>query len=93
MLELALLRAVQSQCRPPSIDQARLVAELKRVNETLWDIEEAIPKCEHRHDFGGKFVSLARSVYKTNDRRAAIKRKINILYGSAIIEEKTTHDL
>ena len=86
--ELALLRSLESQCGPSSDDHANLVAELKRVNETLWDIENAIRECERRHDFGPDFISLARSVYKVNDRRAAIKKQINILGGSDIVEEK-----
>jgi hypothetical protein len=43
---------------------------------------------EAGEDFGAAFVSLARQVYKTNDRRAALKKKINLLFNSVIIEEK-----
>jgi hypothetical protein len=86
--ELALLRALTSRCGPSSDDHAKLVAELRRVNETLWNIEDAIRECERRHDFGPDFISLARSVYKVNDRRAAIKKEISILHGSDIVEEK-----
>ncbi len=63
--------------------------DLKLVNEQLWDIEDAIRDCEVNRDFGPKFVGLARSVYTTNDRRAEIKRQINILLGSPIVEEKS----
>jgi hypothetical protein len=66
-----------------------LVGEMKSVNEALWQIEDEIRACEARQDFGDKFVELARSVYRTNDRRAEIKRQINILCGSSIIEEKS----
>lgn len=67
----------------------RLMRDLKTVNEELWDIEDDIRDCESRKDFGETFVQLARSVYRTNDRRAAIKREINTLCGSAIVEEKS----
>ena len=66
-----------------------LLQELKTVNEALWDIEDEIRACEARQDFGSRFIELARSVYRTNDRRAAIKRRINILCGASIIEEKS----
>ena len=65
-----------------------LRADLKAVNERLWEIEDAIRACERDHDFGPTFVELARSVYKTNDRRAALKRRVNELLGSRLIEEK-----
>jgi tetratricopeptide (TPR) repeat protein len=66
-----------------------LVAELKKVNEALWDIEDKIRDCERQKDFGQTFVELARSVYHQNDRRSALKRQINDLLGSRIIEEKS----
>ncbi len=68
---------------------ATLTAELRSVNEALWEIEDKIRGCERSGDFGPKFVELARSVYQNNDSRAAIKRKINVLLGSRIIEEKS----
>ena len=67
---------------------AALTAELRSVNETLWDIEDDVRVCERDGDFGPKFIELARSVYKNNDHRASLKRKINELLGSAIVEEK-----
>ena len=66
-----------------------LRAELRTLNERLWDIEDEIRDCERAGDFGDRFVELARSVYKTNDRRAAVKRAINEALGSTIIEEKS----
>ena len=66
-----------------------LVAELRSVNESLWDIEHAIREREHADDFGPEFVRLARSVYQTNDHRAELKRQINVLLGSVILEEKS----
>jgi Family of unknown function (DUF6165) len=68
---------------------APLAAELRTVNEALWDIEDQIRDCERAGDFGQQFIELARSVYQQNDRRAAIKRRINERLGSEIIEEKS----
>jgi tetratricopeptide (TPR) repeat protein/ADP-heptose:LPS heptosyltransferase len=68
---------------------ASLTADLRAVNESLWNIEDEIRNCERDGDFGPKFVELARSVYKENDQRAAIKRKMNELLGSRIVEEKS----
>jgi hypothetical protein len=68
---------------------ATLTADIKIVNEALWGIEDDIRDCERDKDFGPRFVELARSVYKTNDRRAALKRDINTLLGSELIEEKS----
>jgi hypothetical protein len=66
-----------------------LVAELTEVNETLWAIEDDIRLCEARADFGAEFVRLARAVYHTNDRRAAVKRALNDLLASELVEEKS----
>lgn len=66
-----------------------LTTSLKTVNETLWDIEDDIRDCERGSDFGDKFVELARAVYITNDKRAALKRDINELLGSRLVEEKS----
>ncbi len=59
----------------------------------LESVEDEIRRCEREGDFGPKFVELARSLYKSNDRRAALKRKINELLGSAIVEEKSYGNL
>ena len=67
----------------------KLTIELKAVNESLWDIEDEIRCCERLKDFGDKFIKLARAVYVTNDKRMEIKRAINDLLGSPIIEEKS----
>ena len=69
-----------------------LKRELKKVNESLWDIEDDIRSCERKSDFGSDFIELARSVYFENDRRASLKKDINILLGSKIIEEKSYAD-
>jgi hypothetical protein len=71
----------------------RRVAELRTTNENMWRIEDDIRDCERRQDFGAHFVELARAVYRNNDRRAAIKRSIDELVGSRLIEEKCTDRL
>jgi len=68
-----------------------LEAELKAVNEGLWVIEDDIRACEAAKDFGPVFIELARSVYIQNDKRAELKKKINILCEASIIEEKSYH--
>ena len=64
-------------------------AELKRVNARLWDVEDAIRECDARGDFGTDFVELARAVYRLNDERARLKKAINVLSGSRLVEEKS----
>jgi hypothetical protein len=85
--EMAALTAARDTLEP-SPRLAELVAQLKAVNEALWDVEDAIRLCERDQDFGPRFIALARSVYHTNDRRAALKRAINELLHSSLIEEK-----
>ena len=68
---------------------AALEAQLKAINETLWDIEDAIRQCEALGDFGPRFIALARAVYKNNDKRADLKKQINVLSGARIVEEKS----
>jgi tetratricopeptide (TPR) repeat protein len=76
----------QSVSAPAELQALR--SELKAINERLWDVENDIRHCESQADFGPRFVDLARSVYFNNDRRVAIKRKIDQLLGSALIEQK-----
>ena len=64
-------------------------ASLRTINETLWKIEDDIRDCERKKDFGSRFVELARAVYRTNDKRAAAKREVDVLLGSEIVEEKS----
>jgi hypothetical protein len=87
--ELVQLRQTQSRVCPPSEELARLTAELRSINETLWDTEDAIRLLEAAGDFGAEFIRLARTIYHQNDRRAQLKRHINELLGSRIIEEKS----
>ena len=66
-----------------------LMAELKSVNEALWDIEDDIREKEAAKSFDAEFIRLARTVYITNDKRAEIKKQINLATGSALVEEKS----
>ncbi len=77
---------------PDNTDIARQVDALRSVNEALWEIEDDIRDCERDKDFGDRFIELARSVYKTNDRRAALKREINEALGSNLVEEQSYAD-
>jgi hypothetical protein len=80
------------QCVPAAIPETQDVAELRsslqQVNEELWDVEDRLRLCEARHCFDDHFVQLARSVYIANDRRAAVKRALNELLGSQLVEVK-----
>jgi len=73
-------------------DIARLRAELKAVNERLWDIEDNIRLQDKAEAFDDHFVELARSVYQQNDERARIKKDINLALGSLYVEEKAYKD-
>ncbi|MCR0985127.1 DUF6165 family protein [Roseomonas populi] len=88
-LELDLLR--QKTVGAAADGLMPLVTELGAVNRRLWDIEDAIREHEHRADFGPSFIELARAVYQNNDHRAAVKRRINLLLGSLLVEEKSYH--
>ena len=70
------------------IDQ-KLTEQLLKVNEELWKIEDDIREEERKKEFRQNFIELARKVYIKNDLRAAIKKEINIKYGSTLIEEKS----
>ncbi|WP_133000843.1 DUF6165 family protein [Luteimonas arsenica] len=73
-------------------DIGRLRADLKAVNERLWDIEDEVRLKEKAQVFDGDFVELARSVYLQNDERARIKKAINLALGSSYVEEKSYQD-
>ncbi len=74
------------------VDIIELRAELKRINETLWVIEDDIRIKEKAQSFDEEFVRLARSVYFVNDDRANVKKKINLALGSKFVEEKSYQD-
>ena len=78
-------------CQDVSVtaELTQLMAELKDINSALWRIEDDIRDHERNGDFGESFVVLARSVYRMNDQRSAIKRRINELLGSDLVEEKS----
>ena len=69
-----------------------LYKQLAEINSELWTIEDDIRECERNKDFGSDFVSLARAVYFTNDKRSEIKKSINLLTGSGFVEEKSYED-
>lgn len=87
--ELDALSAIRDEALPEGADIHALTAELRAVNEKLWDIEDDIREKERAQDFGAGFIELARAVYRTNDRRAALKRQINEALGSDLVEEKS----
>ena len=67
-------------------------ARLKAVNEELWEIEDDIRIKESKREFDERFIELARAVYVTNDKRANIKKEINLALGSELVEEKSYED-
>jgi len=69
-----------------------LFQKLAEINAKLWIIEDEIRQCERDKSFGEKFIKLARDVYFTNDVRSDIKKEINILTNSGVIEEKSYED-
>jgi len=87
--ELQMLQQVARQAFEPSASLADLTAQLKAINAELWQIEDAIRLSEQKQDFGPQFIELARAVYHRNDRRAELKRQINALVGSRLVEEKS----
>ena len=66
-----------------------LIKNLKKINKTLWEIEDNIRIKESKQEFDEEFIKLARSVYIENDKRASIKKEINQTYNSDLVEEKS----
>jgi hypothetical protein len=88
--ELRLLDAIVSEAKLMQNESlVQLKVRLSEVNAQLWTIEDDIREQERRKEFGPEFVQLARSVYLTNDVRAELKREINLLMGSYLVEEKS----
>ncbi len=87
--ELDVLRETWAASPFAARDVGALVARLKELNEALWDIEDRIREKEAAKAFDAEFVQLARSVYQTNDQRAAVKRQLNVALDSELIEEKS----
>jgi Family of unknown function (DUF6165) len=72
-------------------DLGEVEEQLLDVNLRLWAVEDDLRDLERLGDFGARFVGLARSVYTLNDRRAALKRRINEVTSSGIVDEKSYH--
>ena len=89
--ERATLRQIWSDSAYSGVSIEAERSELKLVNAELWEIEDRIRIKERRGEFDREFIALARSVYRLNDRRARVKRAINLKLGSDLIEEKSYH--
>ena len=90
--ELDALRPLVSGGVFDSAELVALTEGLRAVNGELWDIEDDIRAEEAAGRFGERFIELARAVYVTNDRRAELKKKINLATGSQLVEEKSYED-
>ena len=88
-LELDALSQAWTDAGLPPFEALPEWPALVEVNTALWDVEDALRQHERRADFGPEFVALARSVYRHNDHRAAVKKQINLSLGSRIVEEKS----
>jgi hypothetical protein len=87
-----LLQAIFTKYFPKNKQASQLLLHLQQINQQLWDIEDRIRDKERDKVFDDEFVQLARSVYITNDERSRVKRKINDVFGSDLIEEKSYAD-
>jgi hypothetical protein len=87
--ELKLLTDIRDNSMIMSEELKKQIDRLQEANQELWDIEDRIRLCEKNHNFGDDFITLARSVYITNDRRASIKSNINAILHSDVMEEKS----
>jgi len=90
--ELDMLSKVWSEAVEVDAEIGALTAELKSVNEALWEIEDDIRNEERGKRFGERFIELARAVYVNNDERANAKKKVNLHLNSTIVEEKSYRD-
>ena len=88
-LEWETLTRARDEAIEATPELEKLTADLKESNKRLWEIEDDIRDCERDKDFGDRFVELARGVYVKNDQRSRLKREINELLGSPLIEEKS----
>jgi hypothetical protein len=86
--ELELLSEIAERVIEPEGKLLPLKRALKAVNEKLWDIEDRIRAKEADRAFDREFIELARSVYRNNDERGRLKRQINELLNSELVEEK-----
>jgi hypothetical protein len=90
--ELALLQETWNENIRDTREIQSLHAQLKEINETLWEIEDDIRDKERAKEFDDRFIELARAVYVTNDKRSRVKKELNLHLGSEIIEEKSYQD-
>jgi hypothetical protein len=86
-LRLAVAARDRSLPRLPRLQE--LTAALRGVNMALWDLEDRVRTCEREQAFGPEFVTLAREIYKNNDRRAALRRAIDVAAGSDTFDYKS----
>ena len=86
--ELAALSRAVAELKPAPAALNALKQQLKAINEKLWEVEDAIRAKEAAKTFDARFIDLARAVYVHNDERAGIKREINELLKSGLVEEK-----
>ena len=91
-VELALLQDTWTEFIRDDEVIRDLHAQLKEVNEALWEIEDDIRDKERAKEFDERFIELARAVYVTNDRRSQVKKELNLHLGSEIVEEKSYQD-
>ncbi|MBT8040997.1 MAG: hypothetical protein HKO85_10915 [Xanthomonadales bacterium] len=91
-VELKLLQETWEQAINDDEPIRALHAQLKKINEELWEIEDDIRDKERAKEFDDRFIELARAVYFTNDRRCEVKRTLNLHLGSQIVEEKSYQD-
>lgn len=86
------LKTLNDQSKKITVSDAQalndLVFKLQQINEDLWDIENFKRECEAKKDFGESFIKLSRDVHFKNDKRAILKKEINLLSNSQIVEEK-----
>lgn len=90
--ELTILLKTWDQHVESSKKLLELKQQLKKVNQDLWNIEDNIRIKESKKEFDDEFIQIARSVYVENDKRAAVKKEVNILLGSELVEEKSYED-
>jgi Family of unknown function (DUF6165) len=89
--ELEGLLEIRARAGLVGRDVNELEGQLFQVNGRLWDVEDQLRGLERENNFQERFIELARSVYRLNDERSRLKRKINEVTGSGIVEEKSYH--
>jgi hypothetical protein len=87
VLEKSVMQIYNTTVQHPELE--RLQQDLYNINLTLWNIEDQIREHERMELFNDDFIELARSVYYTNDERSVVKKDINLLTGSKLVEEKS----